>query len=78
MVESPVNVRVQSGEVLKVHYERDAKGFSRVYFEGRVQVTYEGTIWEEPTAAWRLKPRPRACRLTTEAATGSERVSGLS
>ncbi|NPU83149.1 MAG: diaminopimelate epimerase [Syntrophaceae bacterium] len=47
LVESPVDVRVQSGEVLKVHFEREANGFSRVYFEGRVQVIYEGTIWEE-------------------------------
>lgn len=61
LVESPVHVRVQSGEVLKVYFEREAEGFSRVYFEGRVQVICEGTIWEEAyrspateTAATRL------------------------
>lgn len=61
LVESPVNVRVQSGEVLKVYFERVGKGFTKVYFEGRVQMICEGRIHEEAyrslavqTAATRL------------------------
>jgi diaminopimelate epimerase len=64
LVESPVDVRVQSGEVLKVHFERVADGFTKVYFEGRVQVICEGTIWEE---AWRsLATETAATRLASD------------
>jgi diaminopimelate epimerase len=64
LVESPVSVRVRSGEILKVYFERNEKGFSRVYFEGRVQVIYEGTIWEE---AWRvLATETAAARLASD------------
>jgi diaminopimelate epimerase len=47
MVESPVNVRVKSGETLKIYFERNQKGFGKVYLEGSAKVVYQGTLWEE-------------------------------
>jgi diaminopimelate epimerase len=48
-VESPVDVRVQSGETLRIHVEHTEEGFKKVYLEGKTKVVYQGNLWDE---AW--------------------------
>ncbi|MBU2053368.1 MAG: diaminopimelate epimerase [Proteobacteria bacterium] len=50
LVESPVDVRVQSGETLRIHFEMTRDGFTKVYLEGKVRVIYQGLLWDE---AWK-------------------------
>ena len=50
LAESPVDVRVQSGELLRVYFEPTADGFTKVYLEGKVKVVYQGKLWDE---AWK-------------------------
>ncbi len=45
--ESPVDVQVKSGEVLRIHFEKTATGFDRVYLEGKTAVVCAGRLWEE-------------------------------
>jgi diaminopimelate epimerase len=47
LVDSPVDVRVKSGETLKIYFERTDSGFEKVYLEGRTKVVYHGLLWEE-------------------------------
>jgi diaminopimelate epimerase len=47
LVETPVAVKVKSGETLTVHFTKTGTGFGSVYLEGRVRVVYEGRLWEE-------------------------------
>ncbi len=47
---SPVDVRVQSGELLRIYFETTADGFTKVYLEGKVKVVYQGKLWDE---AWK-------------------------
>ncbi len=47
LVDSPVDVKVKSGEVLTVHFSKTGNAFTNVYLEGRVRVVYEGRLWEE-------------------------------
>jgi diaminopimelate epimerase len=47
LVQSPVDVHVQSKETLKVYFKQTTDGFSDVYFEGKVTVVYQGSLWEE-------------------------------
>ncbi|MBI4634289.1 MAG: diaminopimelate epimerase [Deltaproteobacteria bacterium] len=47
LVDSPVDVKVRSGETLTVHFRKTGDGFANVYLEGRVRVVYEGRLWEE-------------------------------
>ncbi|MEK6654224.1 MAG: diaminopimelate epimerase [Thermodesulfobacteriota bacterium] len=49
-VDSPVDVRVKSGERLTIHFERTKDGFTKVYLEGKVKVVYQGSLWDE---AWK-------------------------
>jgi diaminopimelate epimerase len=49
LVESPVDVRVQSGETLRIHFEQTEGGFTKVYLEGNAKVVYQGLLWDE---AW--------------------------
>ena len=49
-VESPVDVRVQSGETLRIHFEQTEGGFTKVYLEGKTKVVYQGKLWDE---AWK-------------------------
>ncbi|MCX5820667.1 MAG: diaminopimelate epimerase [Deltaproteobacteria bacterium] len=49
LVESPVDVRVQSGELLRIHFEQTEGGFTKVYLEGKAKVVYQGELWDE---AW--------------------------
>lgn len=52
LVESPVDVRVQGGELLRIYFEMTEKGFTKVYLEGRVKMVYQGKLWDE---AWKGK-----------------------
>jgi diaminopimelate epimerase len=47
LIESPVEVRVKSGEVLKVYFERIEGGFENIYLEGKTKIVYQGFLWEE-------------------------------
>jgi diaminopimelate epimerase len=47
LVESPVNVRVKSGETLKIYFHKAGQGFEDIYLEGKANVVYEGLIWDE-------------------------------
>jgi diaminopimelate epimerase len=47
LVESPVNVLVKSGEVLKIYFDRVDGIFTKVYLEGTANVIYQGFLWEE-------------------------------
>ncbi len=51
-VQSPVDVRVQSGELLRIYFEMTADGFTNVYLEGKATVVYQGKLWDE---AWKGK-----------------------
>ena len=51
-VDSPVDVRVRSGETLKIYFEKTENGFEKVYLEGGTSVVYQGHLWEE---AWKDK-----------------------
>jgi diaminopimelate epimerase len=50
LVESPVDVLVRSGESLRIHFDRKADGFEKVYLEGKTKVVYQGSLWDE---AWK-------------------------
>jgi len=52
LVESPVDVRVQGGELLRIYFEVTENGFTKVYLEGRVKMVYQGKLWDE---AWKDK-----------------------
>lgn len=47
LVESPVTVKVRSGESLKIHFHKAHNSFTDIYLEGKAKVIYEGRIWEE-------------------------------
>ena len=47
LIESPVNVRVKSGEMLKIYFRKTEHGFEDIYLEGKTKVVYEGRIWDE-------------------------------
>ncbi len=49
-VESPVDVRVRSGETLRIHFTPTEGGFEKVYLEGKTKVVYQGALWDE---AWK-------------------------
>jgi diaminopimelate epimerase len=47
LVESPVDVRVKSGEILKIYFDKTERGFEKIYLEGRATVVYRGMLWDE-------------------------------
>ena len=47
LVDSPVDVRVKSGEILKIYFRKTDSGFNDIYLEGKAKVVYEGRLWEE-------------------------------
>ena len=47
LVESPVDVRVKSGETLKIYFRKTDGEFKDIYLEGKTKVVYEGRLWEE-------------------------------
>ncbi len=49
-MESPVTVRVRSGEELKVHFRSEGEGFSEVFLEGAARHVYAGSLHREAFA----------------------------
>lgn len=47
--DSPVDVWVKSGEILRIYFEKTKKGFDNVCLEGKTRVVYQGSLWKE---AW--------------------------
>jgi len=47
LVDSPVNVTVQSGEILRVYFSRRGNRFEEIYLEGKVKIVYQGMLFEE-------------------------------
>lgn len=47
LVESPVDVEVQSGETLRIYFTRQDEGFQEIYLEGKVKMVYQGLLFEE-------------------------------
>jgi diaminopimelate epimerase len=47
LVDSPVAVQVKSGEKLNIYFEKTARGFEKIYLEGKAKVVYEGRLWDE-------------------------------
>ncbi|MFA5321716.1 MAG: diaminopimelate epimerase [Smithella sp.] len=47
LVESPVDVLVQSGETLRIYFENQTGFWREIYLEGRVKIVYQGFLFEE-------------------------------
>jgi len=47
LVETPVNVIVQSGEVLRIYFAKKDDRFCEIYLEGSVKIVYSGLLFEE-------------------------------
>ena len=47
LVASPVDVTVQSGEILRVYFSRQDGVFKEIYLEGNVKIVYQGMLFEE-------------------------------
>lgn len=47
LVESPVEVLVQSGEMLRIYFENQNGLWREVYLEGKVKIVYQGLLFEE-------------------------------
>ncbi|MBN1473745.1 MAG: diaminopimelate epimerase [Syntrophaceae bacterium] len=47
LVDSPVDVIVQSGETLRVYFSRKNDSFMEIYLEGLVKIVYQGFLFEE-------------------------------
>jgi diaminopimelate epimerase len=47
LIESPVHVKVRSGETLTIYFRKTDLGFEDIYLEGNAKVVYEGRIWDE-------------------------------
>ncbi|MDI9570959.1 MAG: diaminopimelate epimerase [Pseudomonadota bacterium] len=50
LASSPVEVRVKSGEILRIHFEKTDDGFRNVYLEGKTTVICSGRLWPEAYA----------------------------
>jgi diaminopimelate epimerase len=46
-VDSPVDVIVQSGEILRVYFDKKDGLFKEIYLEGKVKIVYQGMLFEE-------------------------------
>ncbi|MFO7568439.1 MAG: diaminopimelate epimerase [Smithellaceae bacterium] len=47
LVDSPVDVTVQSGETLRVYFTHRAGRFEDIFLEGKVKMVYQGLLFEE-------------------------------
>ena len=47
LVETPVDVTVQSGETLRIYFTRQDDDFCEIYLEGKVKIIYHGFLFEE-------------------------------
>jgi diaminopimelate epimerase len=47
LVDSPVDVLVQSGETLRICFTKKGDRFGEIYLEGKVKIIYHGFLFEE-------------------------------
>ncbi|MGP8153297.1 MAG: diaminopimelate epimerase [Smithella sp.] len=47
LVDSPVDVTVQSGEFLRVYFTGENEKFQEIYLEGKVKIVYQGLLFDE-------------------------------
>jgi diaminopimelate epimerase len=47
LVDSPVDVLVQSGETLRIYFTKKDDRFGEIYLEGKVKIIYHGFLFEE-------------------------------
>ncbi len=47
LADSPMAVETTGGEILNIYFQRQGKGFERVFLEGDTRLVYEGKLWEE-------------------------------
>jgi diaminopimelate epimerase len=47
LADSPVAVETSGGEILNIYFQRQGKGFERVFLEGDTRLVYEGELGEE-------------------------------
>jgi diaminopimelate epimerase len=47
LVDSPVDVLVQSGETLRIYFTKKEDRFDEIYLEGKVKIIYHGFLFEE-------------------------------
>lgn len=47
LVDSPVDVTVQSGETLRIYFSRKNDRFEEIYLEGEVKIVYQGLLFGE-------------------------------
>jgi diaminopimelate epimerase len=47
LVETPVDVIVQSGETLRIYFTKKDDRFGEIYLEGSVKIVYQGFLFEE-------------------------------
>jgi diaminopimelate epimerase len=47
LVDSPVDVLVQSGETLRIYFENQNGRWREIYLEGKVKMVYQGFLFEE-------------------------------
>ena len=47
LVDSPVDVLVQSGETLRIYFTKKDDRFGEIYLEGKVKIVYHGFLFEE-------------------------------
>jgi diaminopimelate epimerase len=41
---SPITVKTQSGEILKIHFKKEDNNYKDVYLEGKCNIVYEGKV----------------------------------
>ena len=47
LLDSPVDVLVQSGETLRIYFTKKDDSFGEIYLEGKVKIIYQGLLFEE-------------------------------
>jgi len=47
LIESPVEARVRSGEILKIYFKKTSGGFEDIHLEGKTKIVYQGLLCEE-------------------------------
>ena len=47
LVDSPVDVLVQSGETLRIYFTKKDDRFDEIYLEGKAKIIYQGLLFEE-------------------------------
>jgi len=47
LVDSPVDVIVQSGDIMRIYFTKKDDFFGEIYLEGKVKIVYQGLLFEE-------------------------------